>query len=126
MYSLMIDVVKEMVYIELSGYLAYEEIVKYVNDLKKLTLQFESKIYSMLVISNRLDPISQYNLPHLQKAVELALSWAGDIAVVNGNRTITLFQMKRIEAEARKITNSDTKIMRFKTRNDALRYLYRA
>ena len=125
MYSLMIDIVKERIYIELSGNLTLEEIERYVDDLYKLTRKFEPQTYSMLIMTNRLDPLSQNNLPHFQKAVELALIWAGDIAVVNGNRTITLFQMKKIEAEARKITKSDTKIMRFKTRNDALKYLNR-
>lgn len=125
MYNFMVDIVREIVFIELSGSLSIEQIKEYVNDIHQLTLKFESKRYSMLILANRLDPISQYAIPHFRKAIEKALAWANKIAVVNGNRTITLIQMKRIEAEARAIIHSDTKIMRFKTKKEALIYLCR-
>ena len=123
MYNFMIDIVRNMVYVELSGSLSFEQIMQYVDDLTYLKDKFDAKMYSLLVMANRLDPLSQDNLPHFQKATELALSWADKIAVVNGNRTLTLFQVKRIEESARKVICTDTKIMRFKTKKDALIYL---
>ncbi len=123
MYNFMIDIVRNTVYVELSGYLSFEQIMQYVDDLNYLKDKFEPRMYSMLVMANRLDPLAQENLPHFQKATELALSWANRIAVVNGNRTLTLFQLKRIESSARKVICTDTKIMRFKTKKDALIFL---
>ena len=123
MYNLIIDVVNKIEFIELLGSLAYDQIKSYVSDLHKITDRHETKLYSMLIMANRLDPLSQNNLPHFQEAIEIALSWADKIAVVNGNRTLTLIQMKRIESEARKLVNTDIKIMRYKSKNDALKYI---
>ncbi len=123
MYNLMIDMVKDMVIIELSGSLSKEQIDEYVFALQKVTNKYESKIFSIIILANRLHPIAQQNIPNFERAAEILLSWANKIAVVNGNRTLTLYQMKRIETEVRKKLNADTPVMRFRTRKEAFNFM---
>ncbi|MDF2544432.1 MAG: hypothetical protein K0S47_4150 [Herbinix sp.] len=123
MHKIIVDVLSEIVFIELSRNFQTESIKDYVADLNKLTVRFDARTYSMLILADRLDPLSQESIPEFQKVIEIALTWSKKIAVVHGNRTLTLMQMKRIEAEARKKTNSEIKVMRFITKYDAIQYL---
>lgn len=125
MYNLMVDVVNDLVIIELYGSLSEQEINAYVEDLQKITKKYESKLYSILIIANRLHPLSQKNIPNFKRATQLVLIWAKSIAVVNGNRTLTLYQMKRIVAEVREQSKLETPLIRFRTRKEAMEYIFK-
>ena len=123
LFDLLIDVPKNRVFIDLYGYFSFEHIKEFVDHLNQLTDAFQPNTCSILVMENRLAPISQDNLTYMQKATEILLPWADKIAVVNSNRTLTHIQMKRIVAEVSKVINVNDNVKRFKTKNDALKYL---
>jgi hypothetical protein len=125
MYRINLDVINKIICIEVSGSMTLDEIHSSINDFSDLVSKFQQRQYSMLILAQRLDPISQDNLPVFQCLIELALTWAERIAVVNGNRTITKMQLKRIESDIRNKLKSDTPLKRFHIIAEAMNYLDR-
>jgi hypothetical protein len=123
MYRFNLDANNKVIYIELSGSISLEEINACINDLRNLASNHSQRMYSILFITQKLDPFSQVNLPAIQHAFEIALNWANKIAFVYGNRTITRMQLRRIESYAREKLNSDTPVLRTTVLNDAMTYL---
>ncbi len=123
MYRINLDVIKKIIFIEASGSISLEEIKKGLADLSNLIYKLDRRQYSMLFLEQRLDPFSQECLEVTQKALILVLEWAKKIAVVYGNRTVTKMQAKRVEAEARKEVISNIPIMRFRTIDEAMKYI---
>lgn len=125
MYRINIDDINKIICIELSESMSWKEINNFIVDINNLVIMFPQKQYKVLVMTQRLDPLSQDNIPVFQQAVEIALKWAKEIVIVKGNRTVTRMQLSRIESEAIKITNSSTPITRFQYINEAVNYLNR-
>jgi hypothetical protein len=101
------------------------EINNFIVDINDLVNKFVQREYSMLIIAQRLDPLSQDNIPVFLQVAEIALKWANRIAIVYGNRTVTRMQLSRIATEARERLNSNTPIVSFQVINEAVNYLYR-
>jgi hypothetical protein len=102
-----------------------KEINNFIVDINDLVSKFVQRQYSMLMMAQRLDPLSQDNIPVFQQVLEIALKWANKVVIVNGNRTVTRMQLSRIETEARKRINSNTPIVNFHVINEAVNYLNR-
>jgi hypothetical protein len=102
-----------------------KEINNFIFDIDDLVSKFVQRQYSMLIMAQRLDPLSQDNIPVFQQLLVIALKWANKVVFVNGNRTVTRMQLSRIETEARRRTNSNTPIVKFNLINEALNYLNR-
>jgi hypothetical protein len=124
-YRINLDVINKIIYIEVSGSMSMKEINNFLVDIKDLVNRFRQRQYSMLIMAQRLDPLSQNNIPLFQQVIEIALNWADKVVIVNGNRTVTRMQLSRIEAEARNRTSSNTPIVRFHVINEAVNYLNR-
>lgn len=125
MYRINLDVINKIICIDVSGSMSSKELNKFIVDINDLVIKFEQKQYSMLIMAQRLDPLSQDNLPVLQQVAEIALQWADKIVIVNGNRTVTRMQLSRIVNEARKRIKSNTPIVKFHVINEAVNYLNR-
>ena len=125
MYRINLDVINKIICIEVSGSMSLKEINEFIIDLYDWVNKFQKKQYSMLIMAQRLDPLSQDNLPVFEKVLEIALIWANEIVFVYGNRTVTRMQLSRIEAEVRKKINSNTPIIRFQYIHEAENYLNR-
>ncbi len=123
MHRINLDVINKIVYIEVSGSVSATDIRNAVSELSKVFHKSDRRLYSMLFLEQRLDPLPQDSLPDLKKAMKLSLGWAKKIAVVNSCRTVTKMQVRRIEAEVRKKVHSDIPIMRFQTLKDAMNYI---
>lgn len=125
MYHIELNTNKKIIYVHLSGSLTTDEIITYLNDFKNLANQHETNEFSILILANTLDPLPQDSLGIYISIIKIMLSWAKKIAYVNGNRFITNMQLSRVETEARNSINSDTHILRFKTKNEAFVYINR-
>ena len=125
MYRINLDVINKIICIELSGSLTLNEINHFIVDIDDLVNKFRQGLYSMLIMAQRLDPLSQDNIPIFQHVLELALSNANKVVIVNDNRTLTRMQLARLEIEARKKTNSKIQIVIFHAINEAMNYLNR-
>jgi hypothetical protein len=102
-----------------------KEIYNFIVDINDLVNKFHQGQYSMLIMAQRLDPLSQGNIPLFQQVMETALKWADKVVIVNGNRTVTRMQLSRIEIEARNKINSNTPIIKFHVITEAVNYLNR-
>lgn len=125
MYRINLDVINKIICIEVSGSMSMKEINNFIFDIDDLVSKFVQRQYSMLIMAQRLDPLSQDNIPVFQQLLVIALKWANKVVFVNGNRTVTRMQLSRIETEARRRTNSNTPIVKFNLINEALNYLNR-
>lgn len=123
MYRINLDVVNNIVFIELAGSLQENEVSSYLYDLETLMGKFGTKELSIVVLAQRLDPLSQDIKIKFQKAIQIVINNAKKVAVVHGNRFMTKSQMKLIEQKVREVTDSDTKIARFSNRKDAMDYI---
>ncbi len=123
MYRINLDMVNKVIYIEASGFISQGDINYILVTLCNIMDRFDKGQYSVLFLEHRLDPLPQDNLQLAKKALELVLCWAKKVAAVSGNRTITMMQAKRIEAEARKEIDSNIPIMRFQTIIEAMNYI---
>lgn len=123
MYRINLDVINKIIYIEASGSISGEEIKNAISNLSIILDKFDRRQYSILFFEQRLDPFSQEHLPEIRNALGVVLGWAKKIAVVNSTRTVTKMQVKRIEAEVRKVVSSNIPIMRFQTLNEAMNYI---
>ncbi len=125
MYRVNLDVINKIICIEVSGSMSLKEINNLVVDIDDLVTKFHQGQYSMLIKAQRLDPISQENIPAFQQVMEIALKWANEVVIVYGNRTVTRMQLSRMETDARTKTNSNTPIVIFHVMNEAINYLNR-
>lgn len=122
MYSINIDHVEKIIYIELSGFMGKEEVKDYASEVNTLLSQLESKEYCMYANLAKLDPVSQDSLPYLITASKNSLLSLRKIATVH-KRTVTHMQMRKIETNANEGDLIDNKIMRFSSRREAMHYL---
>ena len=122
MYSINTDHVDKIIYIELSGVMDKEEVETYASEVNTLLSQLESKEYSMYANLVKLDPVSQDSLPYLITASKNSLRRLRKIATVH-KRTVTLMQMRKIETNAKEGDFIENKIMRFRSRIEAMHYL---
>lgn len=123
MYRINLDNNKKIICIDISGSMSLDEIYSFINEFSDLVSKFNQRQFSILILANRLDPISQDNVVVFQQIIEIAHIWANKIAVVYGNRIITKMQLTRIESEIRNKLNSDTPLKGFYIISEAMNYL---
>lgn len=122
LYSIKTDHVDKIIYIELSGIMSKDEVIAYTTEVNTLLSQLESKEYSMYANLAKLDPVSQDSLPYLITASKNSLLSLRKIATVH-KRTVTHMQMRKIETNANEGDLIINKIMRFRSRIEAMHYL---
>lgn len=123
MYLINLDIKTRCVIIEISGLMQIEEVQAYINDLTNAVSEFEDKELSMLVLAQRMDPLPQECVEIYKEVTKLTLSKFKKVAEVH-SRFVTQMQMRRIEEEVRREYKIDGAIMRFKSKKNALLYLY--
>lgn len=122
MYQINLDITNNILCIEVSGSLNREEVIAYLNDIMEITNKFGAKELSMIVYSQRLDPLPQECVPIFSKITEIAVTHMKKVAVVH-SRTVTQMQMKRLETEVCRMLDTEPRIFRFKTKKQAWDYL---
>ncbi|HWT73878.1 MAG TPA: hypothetical protein VN258_04045 [Mobilitalea sp.] len=122
MYHITLDITSKIIFIEFTGGMNVDEINAYINDLLEIIDKFSNKELSMLVLAQRMDVIPQNCLQNFMKTTEITLTRFKKVAAVH-SRFVTQMQMKRLEAEVYNNINTETRILRFKSKKEALDYL---
>ena len=122
MYHIGIDVIRKYIIIEVSGHMTMNEVQEYVKDLTDTIYKYEDKELSMLIMAQRMDPLSQECLPTFKEAIRVTLTRIKKMAVVH-TRFVTQMQMRRIEEEVCGELKMNCMIRRFKTKREAMNYL---
>lgn len=123
MYNINIDSEKKLINFELSGFMARNEVEAIATEVISVISQLKYKEYSIYADLRRLDPVPQDSIPILMEVFKKSLVQVNKIGTVH-NRTVTRMQMERIEAGAREGSNVENRICRFRTKEEALSYLF--
>jgi hypothetical protein len=124
MFQIEVDKQKKLIQLRFSGQINPEHISINEEALMKELQQFEPGEVAVLVLAERMEPVSQENIPTITKAIYLLKAHARRIASVHKN-VITRMQMGRIEAEPWKEEYKELpSIQRFRTEKEALEYLF--
>lgn len=122
MYSVNVDKVRKIIKMEVSGFMKAEEAKSFIAETESAMKQFKSKEAVMLVKLEDMKPTSQDVLPILMAGLNDALSTVKKIASVHSS-ALTQMQMKRVEDEVHGSNKASGGIIRFKSEEDAIKYL---
>lgn len=118
MYKVEVDKTNKIIKTEVSGFVKIDEVNQLHSELQKAIMQFSPK--EAMFIANMADykPASPEVLPVMQKIQELVATSGKKVAVIHAS-AISQMQLKRVGEEA----HVNDKITRFKSEEEALKYL---
>ena len=124
MHTIHVDYTKKIITFEVAGILDLDSVKAFTHDLEEALYQFGPKEVSILACMELLDPVAQNCLPYMADSIAKAIAHARKIASVH-KRVITRMQMERIEKSVYTGSEDQIRIVRFSTRQQAMRYLLR-
>lgn len=123
MYKIDIDKDNKLIKIELSGSINQDELKTYKNKVIDIVNQFNQKEVLILILMEKLDPLSQDCLNLCVEFLVRVSSYIKKIAFVH-KRVVTRMQSDRIVRMANNIHGCELPSKSFGERTEALAYLF--
>ena len=123
MYKIDVDKDNKIINIELSGHMQLEELETYTTEIIEIINHFNKNEVLILASMERLDPVSQANLPICIENLTALSAYIKKIAFVH-KRVVTRIQQERIVKAVNVKNGRNLPAMSFNTKNDALKFLH--
>ena len=122
MHTIHVNYTDQIITFEVSGLITKEEADLLSKGLAEALYQFAPRDVLVLIGMELLDPVPQECLPFFAIMIDMTLTHAKKVASIN-KRVVTRMQMDRITQSIMREHNDTVEVVRFNTRQEAMRYL---